>query len=75
MNNNKFWFLLHSSLYADYSTRTILFVLDTPHNKIKQGYSTIYILVKHHSHKLFTALKTMVYKSRLYYKLSKQSLQ
>ena len=61
MNNNKFCFLLYTSLYANYSTRMTLFVLDTPHNKIKQGYSTIFISVIHHSHKLFTALKTMVY--------------
>jgi len=75
MNNNKFWFLLHISFYADYSTRMILFVLYTPQNEIKQGYPTNFILVIHPSYKLFTALKTMVYKSRLYYKLSKQSLQ
>jgi len=75
MNNNKFCFLLYTSSYAEYSIRTTLLVLDTPHNEIKKGYPTIFISVIHHSHKLFTTLKTMVHKYRLYYKLFKQSLQ
>ena len=75
MNNNKFWFFaLYVFLHRLFDKNDILCYRHTKTRNLTSILDNICSVI-HQSHKLFTTLTTMVYKSKLYYKLFKQSLQ